>query len=198
MTGSKTTTKPCSVEGCAGKRYCRGWCIKHYGRWRKHGDPSVSLTLQGEPVIVRLARFTASGSAEECWPWLGAVNWKGYGHSFRDGKQMQAHRVMYEETIGPIREGMTLDHVCHTKDRSCPGGNICRHRSCVNPFHMDQVSAAVNTSRGLRAAQTHCKRGHEFTAENTGIGHQAGGTHRFCRECRRTERQRQRQRQAEA
>lgn len=29
----------CSIEGCAGKVNARGWCGKHYMRWRAHGDP---------------------------------------------------------------------------------------------------------------------------------------------------------------
>ena len=33
----------CSVDGCGGPGYARGWCAKHYERWRRHGDPSVSL-----------------------------------------------------------------------------------------------------------------------------------------------------------
>lgn len=29
----------CSAEGCSGKTLARGWCNKHYIRWRSYGDP---------------------------------------------------------------------------------------------------------------------------------------------------------------
>jgi hypothetical protein len=32
--------KPCAVDGCDRQAYCRGWCAKHYQRWKAHGDPT--------------------------------------------------------------------------------------------------------------------------------------------------------------
>jgi hypothetical protein len=31
--------KLCSIDGCGGKHYGKGWCNKHWNRWHKHGDP---------------------------------------------------------------------------------------------------------------------------------------------------------------
>lgn len=30
---------PCSVDGCGSLALSRGWCSKHYDRWRRNGDP---------------------------------------------------------------------------------------------------------------------------------------------------------------
>lgn len=74
---------------------------------------------------------------------------------------------MYEAFVGPIPDGLQIDH-------------LCRVRHCVNPAHLEPVTIAENVRRGA-AAQTHCKYGHEYTPENTVIHH--GG--RECRTCNR-------------
>lgn len=93
-----------------------------------------------------------------CWIWHGYVHRKGYGRFNRIGSN-QAHRVAYELLVGPIPEGLTLDHLCKSK-------------ACVNPEHLEAVTNKVNTLRGgnacaMNARKTHCKYGHEFTPENT-------------------------------
>jgi late competence protein required for DNA uptake (superfamily II DNA/RNA helicase) len=64
--------------------------------------------------------------------------------------------------------------------------HLCRNRRCVNPDHLEVVTAQMNTLRGetlaaANAAKTQCDHGHEFTEENT----YAYRGHRHCRECRR-------------
>lgn len=109
-----------------------------------------------------------------CYIWLGAVNTHGYGHLKFKGKYWQAHRLAYEQTKGPIAPGLVIDH-------------LCRNRACINPDHLEPVTNAVNVLRGnniaaSRAAQTHCKRGHKFTAENT---YRSGRSGRMCLTCQR-------------
>jgi hypothetical protein len=36
---NETTKRVCSVEGCGDKAKARGWCAKHYRRWKMHGEP---------------------------------------------------------------------------------------------------------------------------------------------------------------
>lgn len=110
-----------------------------------------------------------------CWIWRGPVNADGYGR-FTPGSSTQksAHRVTYEEVFGPIPTGLQLDH-------------RCRNRTCVNPLHLEPVTARENVMRGngraaINARKTHCVAGHEYTPANT--YHSKGG-HRSCRACKR-------------
>jgi len=91
-------------------------------------------------------------SDDECWPWLGPVV-KRYGAY----SSTVAHRVAYVLKVGPIPEGMTLDHV---RERGCTS------TLCCNPAHLEPVTLAENIKRAA-AAQTHCINGHEYTPENT-------------------------------
>ena len=35
------TNTTCSIDSCGGQATRRGFCTKHYQRWRRHGDPLV-------------------------------------------------------------------------------------------------------------------------------------------------------------
>lgn len=107
--------------------------------------------------------------AAECWEWTGHKYGNGYGAITHRGRQVLAHRWAYEHFIGPIPEGLTIDH-------------LCRNRACVNPAHMEPVTGRENTRRAMRS---HCIHGHAFDAENT---YMHNGK-RYCRTCR-SERQR--------
>jgi hypothetical protein len=119
------------------------------------------------PLPERIQAKIAIVDDSPCWIWTGSVLKVGYGNVGYKGKVRLAHRVVYELLVGPIPEGMTLDHLCHTADASCRGGRTCRHRRCVNPAHLEVVTKRVNFLRGRSfaadyARQTHCSRGHEF------------------------------------
>lgn len=120
-------------------------------------------------------RFWEKVDAADCWDFTGALTAKGYG-SFRvEGKSISAHRYAYETLVGPIPVGLQLDH-------------LCRNRACVNPDHLQIVSPLVNTRRGHSFAarygkRTHCKNGHAYTPENTGIRKDSNS--RYCRACLR-------------
>lgn len=115
-----------------------------------------------------------------CLEWVGQRGEVGYGRFYAVGKRwVLAHRWAYERWVGPIPDGLVIDH-------------LCRNTACVEPSHLEPVTTWENVvMRGigpsaLNARKTHCLHGHEFTAENTYRHHNGG---RQCRTCRK-ERQR--------
>jgi len=100
---------------------------------RGHGNLGGESRLSGPEYLVD----TVTG----CWVWQHYKDRKGYGVIKRKGKNYQAHRHIYELHHGKIQEGMQLDH-------------LCRNTSCVNPDHLEVVTGAENTRRGMNAKLT--------------------------------------------
>ena len=125
------------------------------------------------PVIERvLSRVQTSASG--CWEYAKASRNGGDGYRSVfiervDGfaRTEQAHRITYAHFVGPIPEGMQLDH-------------LCRNRCCVNPDHLEPVTCQTNIRRA-RALITQCPQGHPYNAKNTGTSN----GRRYCRECKR-------------
>lgn len=53
--------KECSIPECDRQYYARGWCSKHYVRWKKHGDPLV-VEKAG---VVKVKYCTVTGCERE-------------------------------------------------------------------------------------------------------------------------------------
>ena len=109
---------------------------------------------------------------DDCWLWTGALTGGRYGNAIVNGKNVPAHRAAYEELVGPIPEGLELDHLCFVTN-------------CVRPDHLEPVTGAENKRRA-GARTTHCPKGHEYTPENTYVRTRGNGR-RQCRECHRLE-----------
>jgi len=113
--------------------------------------------------------------SDECWLWLGSIDRHGYGTlavKQPDGRwrNVFAFRVSYEIANGePVPPGLQVDHTCHNGDLTCPGGDNCLHRMCVNPAHLEAVTRKVNARRSHshHGGQTHCPQEHEYTPANT-------------------------------
>lgn len=99
-----------------------------------------------------------------CWLWTASRHHTtGYGSFGFEGKIIAAHRYSYRMVVGPIPEGLELDH-------------LCANRACANPFHIEPVTHAENNRRSA-ARRT----------KSRGCGHTYDGVdfrgHRICTAC---------------
>lgn len=134
---------------------------------RKHWD------CRKRPEAERFwEKVDASG---DCWEWTASKDGNGYGQFHTDDKRCRkAYRYAYETLVGPVPEGLVIDH-------------LCRNHACVNPDHLQPVTYGENNRRGYNwiARQRHkriCKHGHPLEGEN--VGRHKDGT-RYCRTCSR-------------
>ncbi len=144
--------------------------------------------------IKRRTRVDANG----CWIWQGKPGSNGYVSvttTLASGARWHtsAHRAAYYFLVGPIPEGLVIDH-------------LCRNPVCVNPDHLEPVTQRENALRSpismatLNSAKTHCPKGHPYDEQNTVWYVNPGGRKtrtRACRTCQRESFRRASQRRRE-
>lgn len=105
---------------------------------------------------------------DSCWLWTAKLSADGYPR-FWDGQVgqfFQAHRWLWEQMVGPIDDGLQLDHLCRT-------------RNCVRPSHLEPVTPGEN-SRRATSLITQCPQGHGYDEKNTYLDNGK----RACRACK--------------
>lgn len=176
--------RTCTIDECGLPHVGRGWCRKHYYRWKRHGDPlKVVRNISG--IVgddeARFWHFVDKDGPGGCWLWTGELNPAGYGAIGVNGRMVGAHRFAYELLVGPIPEGLHLDHVWKRG---------CRHHNCVNPAHLEPVTPSENAHR-IADANIECPQGHRYDEFNTYERPDGKGKEcLICRRARALERQR--------
>lgn len=175
----------CSVKNCDRpvRVKSKGWCQTHYQRWWDTGD-----VREDDPI-----RSYGGGTGKKLgWPenmlHFLEIDSNGcyvlthgrprgrtgeYRSVTKDSHEVAAHTAVYEWVVGPLPEGMVLDH-------------LCKNPVCVHPDHLEPVTPFQNNMRSdsptaVNARKTHCQNGHEFNEENTALN---GDGSRYCRPCR--------------
>lgn len=130
-----------------------------------------------EPLYSRFMKRTVIVQTDKfptpCWIWTGPVDPKGYGKTVVGSRQNntrrteRVHLAAYREIVGPVGEGLTLDHMCEMK-------------TCWNPEHLDECTNAENKRRARWRAHT-CRRGHLRTEESVYIRPNGKLQCRLCR-----------------
>ena len=142
------------------------------------------------PAMTRFVEYVAWSdqrhNGTRCLVWTRKTNSKGYARFSVAGRNVMVHRWIYEKWVGPIPDGLVIDH-------------LCRNRRCVNPAHMEPVTNRQNILRGVgptavNARKTECAHGHPYDEVNTGW---VDGK-RYCRVCRSIVDRRTRQRRKAA
>lgn len=139
------------------------------------GGCQVKVTNTIDTFMSRISK-----DEKGCWLWVGTVFPTGYARFNYKGRGFRAHKFAYEHFVGPVPDGLVIDH-------------LCRVRHCVNPHHLEAVTQRVNFERGISpqvsrarlTGLTHCKHGHRIDAD----GAYLYGGMRKCKKCavRRTQ-----------
>lgn len=167
--GRPKTLGKCKVKACGNDAASRERCWTHYKQWqrksghlrchwpachvhqddggrrmngvfycRRHEHEHLRITPQAQELNSRRLGDGITADAHGCWLWGGAVNDGGYGVFVPEGAgtaKWLAHRVAWGLMIGGHKPGLELDH------------RTCKHRHCVNPFHLEPVTKSTNQQR---------------------------------------------------
>lgn len=117
----------------------------------------------------RFVRFI--DKTETCWLWTGWTAGSNARYGYFD--KGPAHRFAYELWVGPIPDGMEIDHVA---------SRGCTSKLCVNPAHLEPVTHAENRRR---ARLSTCRSGKHDLTDPANVRWDRDGNRRGCRLCHR-------------
>ena len=122
----------CSVVGCTGKHYGKGFCSKHYQRWARHGDPLFRARAANGELLKWIYKVVATATPDKCevWPYRTT---RGYGVVCFNGVSSTAHRVSLSIFTEENPSELVAAH------------GPCHNRLCCNPHHLSWKTPKENT-----------------------------------------------------
>lgn len=133
--------RACSVPGCNGNAHgsrhgSKGYCSKHYQKFRAHGNPLGVRTEDGEPMRFYL-NVALCHESDDCLLWPYSKDRGGYGCLYKDGRVQGTHRVLCIDAHG---EPPTPEH---------EAAHSCGNSLCCNPKHLSWKTPLENSSDKL-------------------------------------------------
>jgi hypothetical protein len=137
--------------------------------WNPNGDGDSPWANGVDDRVAE--RFFSKLDIGDCWEWTASRTPRGYGRFGYGGRRIWfAHRFAWSLLVGPIDDGLVIDH-------------LCRNHACCNPDHLEPVPQKVNLHRGVgKRGVVECPRGHAYTETNSYINKKGV---KICRTCRR-------------
>lgn len=126
------TVRACTIEGCSSPHKARGYCNRHWFKWRRNGDPLAGDLPRGTaPSYFRQEILSFEG--DECLNWPFGKNKAGYGRVTLRGAPTSLVHVL----------------VCGAKhgDRPTPDHEVahnCGNPSCCNYRHLRWATRSEN------------------------------------------------------
>lgn len=155
-------------------------CGGEIGRRNRSGMcKSCGFRIMTSKTTAPMERFMVKVAVDDdsgCWLWIGPLRNQGYGQfALPQKRTVSAHRWAYEQFVGPIPHGLTIDHACNV-------------RRCVNPDHLRPMTLRDNLLIGggmsiprILKSRTLCPYGHAYDEVNTGLDKDG---RRYCRACK--------------
>lgn len=127
--------RPCAADDCTKPSRAQGLCWACYAQMRRElagGFPRSTDPRQR--IVSRVDIDPETG----CWVHRLTGDRQGYGRITYRGQAWKVHRLAYTAFVGPIPDGLVIDH-------------LCRNTRCANPAHLEPVTNAENVRRGFAA-----------------------------------------------
>lgn len=169
------TTAPCSVEGCERPVIvkARGWCGKHYQRWKAHGSPTFTLRDRDHAPTCSVEGcerpFRCKGLCESHWrkaypqdperPISDEIRARRDAYFWANVVQNEDGCWIWQRSLkrgygqmrGYRRAASAHRFAYELLVGPIPPGmdidHLCKVRACCNPGHLEVVTRAENLRR---------------------------------------------------